>query len=163
WGDVASPADLLQLVTRASYGSTQLVATAEVSGGSPLDRIAALLASFTPFEGLLLALVDANPGRPIVVVGNVLDDSLKGSYWYYYRGFVAQLLPMAQDVKLGEMAAENERLLGLYRPPDSTTIKTRSFEPGILVQYASVPQRVGSEYEKGGLSAEARRWYQRAL
>jgi hypothetical protein len=108
-------------------------------------------------------LVDANQGRPIGLVGAVLDDSLRGSYWYYYRGLVGQIEPLAKDVGLPQMASDNERLLAHYRPPAADAIDPRTFERGILVQYAAVPNRVGLEYERAQRYADARTWYERAL
>lgn len=53
-GNVDSAGALWRLVSRADYGSSQLVAEAANAGGSPVDRIAALFASFTLPEGILL-------------------------------------------------------------------------------------------------------------
>ncbi len=53
-GSVDSATSLLRLVTRADYGSGQLVAEAANAGGSAVDRVVALFASFTLPEGILL-------------------------------------------------------------------------------------------------------------
>lgn len=53
-GDVRSVGALVRLITRADYGSGQLVAEAANAGGSSVDRIVALCASFTALEGVLL-------------------------------------------------------------------------------------------------------------
>ena len=108
-------------------------------------------------------LVEANRGRPIAVLGNVPDQSLKGSYWFYQHGLVSLLEPMSKDIKLSEMVTDNEELLGRYKIPSTSVIKPKSFEGNILTRYARPALRVGEEYEKGHLYAEARTWYQRAL
>ena len=56
WGNVSSFHDLVGLITRRSYGSTRLVATAGYTGGSPWARLAALGVSFGPVAGLLIIL-----------------------------------------------------------------------------------------------------------
>jgi hypothetical protein len=114
-------------------------------------------------SGTLKALVEANRGRPVAMVGDPTDKSLQGSYWYYKRGLVALVKPLAEDVKLSEMVADNQRMLGRYRPPPPQAIKSKSFERGILTRYASAPFRLGEEFEKGRLYSEARVWYERAL
>jgi dolichyl-phosphate-mannose-protein mannosyltransferase len=125
-----------------------------------------LVVPFTRFDrrtGTTKALVDANQGRPIDVIWAAPDDSLKQSYWYYSRGLVLDLLPIAKDVTLNEMTADNERLLDLYRVPALTDLNQKTFEGAILVQYAMAPYRVGEEYEQAGLNDNARAWYERAL
>ena len=54
-GGVSSLAGLISLVTRADYGSRQLVAEAANAGGTFDERVLALLRSFTIVEGLLIA------------------------------------------------------------------------------------------------------------
>ena len=54
WGDVHSAEDLFALVTRQAYGGTQLASEAGVRGGSALERVGLLLASYGPLEALLL-------------------------------------------------------------------------------------------------------------
>ena len=56
WGNVSSFHDLVGLITRRSYGSTRLIATAGYTGGSPWTRIAALCISFGAVAGLLIVL-----------------------------------------------------------------------------------------------------------
>jgi hypothetical protein len=53
-GGVSSLAGLFSLVTRADYGSRQLVAEAANAGGTFDERVLALLRSFTIVEGLLI-------------------------------------------------------------------------------------------------------------
>lgn len=55
-GGVSSLRSLMALVTRADYGSSQLVAEAANAGGTFGSRLAALFASFTIPEGLLIVL-----------------------------------------------------------------------------------------------------------
>jgi hypothetical protein len=113
--------------------------------------------------GVMRALVDANRGRPIGIQGPALDDSLKDGYWYYGYGLVQLIEPMAKDVELTTMVADNERLLGSYRTPSRAAIKPGTFERGILSDYALPAYRVAKEFEAGNLAAEARRWYERSL
>lgn len=54
-GGVSSLGGLISLVTRADYGSRQLVAEAANAGGTFDERVVALLQSFTIVEGLLIA------------------------------------------------------------------------------------------------------------
>jgi hypothetical protein len=56
WGDISSPQDLVGHVLRSSYGTGQLVSEGRFQGGSIVDRIVALLGSFTPAEAILVAL-----------------------------------------------------------------------------------------------------------
>jgi 4-amino-4-deoxy-L-arabinose transferase-like glycosyltransferase len=114
-------------------------------------------------SGTMKALIDANRQRPIAVIGNLLDNSPEGSYWFYRRGLVSVVEPMERDVKLRQMVAENEQLLGRYRPPSPSAIKPRSFERGVLTLYAAPSLAVGQELEKAHQYVEARSWYQRAL
>jgi hypothetical protein len=55
-GGVSSISSLVALVTRADYGSSQLVAEGANAGGTFGSRISALLGSFTIPEGLLIVL-----------------------------------------------------------------------------------------------------------
>ena len=55
WQDVHSFGDLVALITRQSYGSTDLIPTAQYRGGSAAMRVAALATAFGPAG--LLALV----------------------------------------------------------------------------------------------------------
>jgi hypothetical protein len=54
WGDPTSAANFLAVITRKHFGSGQLVNAPQYQGGSALDRIAALGASFGVLAGLLL-------------------------------------------------------------------------------------------------------------
>jgi hypothetical protein len=56
WGDVASVQDFVALVSRADYGTGQLVSAEHFRGGSPVDRLLALTVSFSPIEAPLLML-----------------------------------------------------------------------------------------------------------
>jgi 4-amino-4-deoxy-L-arabinose transferase-like glycosyltransferase len=122
----------------------------------PFDR-------YNAKSGTMKALIDANRQRPIAVIGNLLDTSPEGSYWFYRRGLVSVVEPMEKDVKLSQMVAENEKVLRRYRPPSPSAIKLRSFERGVLTDYATPSLAVGQELEKAHRYAEARSWYQRAL
>jgi 4-amino-4-deoxy-L-arabinose transferase-like glycosyltransferase len=122
----------------------------------PFDR-------YNAKSGTMKDLLDANRQRPIAVIGNLLDNSPEGSYWFYRHGLVSVVEPMEKDVKLRQMVADNEQLLSRYRPPSPSAIKPRSFEPGVLTLYAAPSLAVGQELEKGRQYVEARSWYQRAL
>ncbi len=113
-------------------------------------------------EGTMKALVDANRERPISLVGVVLDNSLLGSYYYFNRGLVRDITP-EMGTSPDRLVAENERLLSLYRPPAFGATRPRSWERGILEDYAYGPYRVGKQFEDGRIYTEARRWYERAL
>ena len=56
WGNVSSVRDLIDLVTRKSYGGRRLVSTPGYSGGSPFARLIALGLSFGPLAATLIAL-----------------------------------------------------------------------------------------------------------
>ena len=53
WQDVRSFGDLIALITRQSYGTTDLIPTAQYRGGPPALRVAALATAFGP-AGLLV-------------------------------------------------------------------------------------------------------------
>jgi len=120
-------------------------------------------AQFDGVSGTLKALVEANPGRQIAVVGIDPDDSLRGSYWFYRRGLVSVIEPMSRDVGLDELMADNQRLLTLYKPPSPSDIKTRSLELTILSHYATPALVVAGQCEELHYYPEARAWYERAL
>lgn len=54
WGNVSSFQDLIRLIARRSYGSTQLVNTPGYTGGPAWPRLAALFVSFGWLSGLLI-------------------------------------------------------------------------------------------------------------
>lgn len=56
WGNISSFGDLLDHFLRRDYGTGQLVSSPDYQGGSPVQRVVALLESFGPLEGLLLVL-----------------------------------------------------------------------------------------------------------
>ena len=56
WGDPSSFANFLAVITRQHYGSGHLTSEVNYQGGSPIDRILALSASFGVLGGLLLLL-----------------------------------------------------------------------------------------------------------
>jgi 4-amino-4-deoxy-L-arabinose transferase-like glycosyltransferase len=122
-----------------------------------------------PFEkyggptGNMKALIEANPSRPVAVIGIASEDSIKGSYWFYRRGLVAEVEPMSRDVKLDELIADNERLFTRYRPPAPGDIKEHSLERTVLTHYATPAFVVAQQCEDLHYNAEARDWYQRAL
>lgn len=112
----------------------------------------------------LKALVAANPGRTIMVLDEPLpDDSLSSGYWYYTRGLAEQVLPLAEDRDLPQLAAENERLFSAYRVPSLSEVNQQSLERELLTQYALADYRVGHQYEELQMTDMARTWYQRAL
>lgn len=112
----------------------------------------------------LKTLVAANPGRTIAVVDEPLpDESLSSGYWFFTRGLVQQVLPLAVDRDLPEMVAENERLLAGYRVPAVSEVDQESFERALLSQYALAAYRVGYQYEEQQMREQALGWYQRSL
>ncbi|HEV2690273.1 MAG TPA: DUF2723 domain-containing protein [Bryobacteraceae bacterium] len=114
-------------------------------------------------SGTLKDFIEANPGRPIAVVGVDPDDSLKGSYWYYHRGLVAVVEPISKDVTIDEMMADNEKLFSRYRPPSQHDIKSKSLEPSIVGHYVILAFGAGEQCEQLHYYPQARVWYQRAL
>src|SRR5205823_525225 len=106
---------------------------------------------------------DANPGRPMGIVGAPLDQSLQGSYWLWRRGLVLQVEPEGKKVFLDELAAETERLLQQYRPPNKRSIRAKSFESALFADYPLPAVKVGEEYDKAGMYPQAQGWYERAL
>jgi tetratricopeptide (TPR) repeat protein len=130
------------------------------------ERNPGLALPFTRLDGKAATtrtLVEANPGRPIVVVGDLTDKSLEGLYWFYQRGLVSVMEPMSKDIMLSQMAAENEKLLSSYKLPSPDRVKWKTFEAGIIARYATPAYKVAQEYDKGRRFEEARHWYQRAL
>lgn len=112
----------------------------------------------------LKALVDANPMRSFVVLDEPLpDDSLAAGYWFYSHGLAQEVLPVTVDRDLPQLVSENEQLLGTYRIPKLSDVKTDSFERSLLSQYALVAYRVGQQEESLQRTDDARTWYQRAL
>jgi 4-amino-4-deoxy-L-arabinose transferase-like glycosyltransferase len=129
-------------------------------------RYPTLVIPFDHFDGQsgsLKALVEANPNRPMAVIGVDSDDSLKGNHWFYRRGLVSVVEPMSRDVKLDEMMADNGRLLGGYKPPLPTDIKSNSLEVTFLSHYATPAVVVAGQCEQLGYYRDARAWYERAL
>jgi len=111
----------------------------------------------------LRALIEANPGRQVAIIGPVPDKSLDQDYWSYQRGLVSVVEPASRHITLSEMTNDNEQLMKRYQPPSPGSINAESFESEILASYAQPAWRIGHEYERGGWKTEARAWYQRAL
>jgi len=111
----------------------------------------------------LRALVDANPQRSFATVGALTDNSLSNAYWLYRRGLVEQIEPMSTDVGLDAAAQENERLANLYRLPDPSKIRRKTFEISILAKYARGPVSMAKQFELAHLDRQAEVWYRRAL
>jgi hypothetical protein len=111
----------------------------------------------------LRALIEANPGRPVAIIGTVPDKSLDQYYWSYQRGLVSVMEPASRQITLSEMASDNEQLMERYHPPSFRSINSEGFESEILALYAQPALRIGHEYRRGGWKKEARAWYQRAL
>lgn len=111
----------------------------------------------------LKMLIEANPGRPIGIIGTLRDDSLHQDYWAYPYGLVNLAQPRSKKGMLSQMVSDNEELMKRYRPPQPDRINAKSFESDILTLYAQPAWRIGTQYEGGGWKDEARTWYQRAL
>ena len=75
WGNVSSFRDLIGLITRRSYGSTQLVNTPGYTGGPPWPRLAALFASFDWLGGIL------------IVAGAI--EAYRRRRWFFWFGVIA--------------------------------------------------------------------------
>jgi Protein of unknown function (DUF2723) len=117
-GGVTSLASFIALVTRADYGSSQLVAEAANAGGSFGSRVAALLSSFTIPEGLLIvtgaaaawrteraylwfaALAFLVAGPAFMAYAN-LDVSQPYGLWVLQRFFLLSHVILAPFVALG--------------------------------------------------------------
>jgi len=111
----------------------------------------------------LKALVEANPDRPLAIVGPPPDNSLDQDYWPRPRGLVNLVQPKSKPLTLEQMMADNEELLNRYHHYSLGEIKWKTFEGEIMELYAVPLWRIGHEQERAGAMAEARTWYQRAL
>jgi len=111
----------------------------------------------------LKALVEANPDRPLAIVGPPPDNSLDQDYWPRPRGLVNLVQPKSKPLTLEQMMADNEELLNRYHRYSLRKIKWKTFEGEIMELYAVPLWRIGHEQERAGAMAEARTWYQRAL
>ena len=111
----------------------------------------------------LKMLIEANPRRPIGIIGSLRDNSLNKDYWPYPYGLVNLAEPRSRKITIAQMVVDNERLMKRYRPPSPGRINAKSFEGDILTLYAQSARLIGSQYEGGGWKDEARSWYQRAL
>jgi Protein of unknown function (DUF2723) len=130
------------------------------------ERYPDLAVPFDHYDGQrqnLRALIEANPGRPVAIIGTVPDKSLDQYYWSYQRGLVSVMEPASRQITLSEMASDNEQLMERYHPPSPRSVNSEGFESEILSLYAQPALRIGHEYERGGWKKEARAWYQRAL
>ncbi len=56
WGNIASAGDLIAHFLRRDYGTGQLISAPEYQGGSPVERVVALLVSFGLVNGALAGL-----------------------------------------------------------------------------------------------------------
>jgi hypothetical protein len=131
-------------------------------------RDTALVIPFTRYDpsrpqSTLRALVEANPSRPFELVGPPTDSSLDVSHWVYRRGLVSEIEPMARDIDIGEAARENDRLMGMYRPPRASKIRRNTFEISYLTQYVGAATAMGDQFATKSLDAQAESWYKRAL
>lgn len=111
----------------------------------------------------LKALVEANPDRPIAIVGPPPDNSLDQNYWPRPRGLLNLVQPKSKPLTLEQMIADNEQLLSRYHRYSLPEIKWKTFEGEIMELYAVPLWRIGHERERAGAKTEARVWYQRAL
>jgi 4-amino-4-deoxy-L-arabinose transferase-like glycosyltransferase len=130
------------------------------------QRYPDLVVPFDHYDGQrqnLRALIEANPGRPVAIIGTLPDKSLDQYYWSYQRGLVSVIEPASRQITLSEMTSDNEQLMKRYHPPSPRSINAEGFESEILGLYAQPAWRIGDEYERDGWKKEARAWYQRAL
>jgi hypothetical protein len=77
WGNVSSLHDLIGLITRRSYGSTQLVNTPGYTGGAPWPRLAAFFISF----GWL--------GAVLICAGGI--EAYRSRRWYFWFTLLASV------------------------------------------------------------------------
>ena len=113
----------------------------------------------------LKALVEANPGRTVCIVGTIGNDdhSLDRDYWPYQHGMLITVLPKSKTISVDQMIADNDALLTRSHPPAFAMVRRESFEADILNIYAWPAYRIGTDCERVSLNAEARHWYERAL
>jgi 4-amino-4-deoxy-L-arabinose transferase-like glycosyltransferase len=111
----------------------------------------------------LKALIEANPGRPVAIVGNLRDNSLDRDNWSYLHGLVKLLQPRSNRIRLSQMVPDTEQLMKRYRPPAPEKVHWKSFESEILALYAKPAWLIGNVYEQGEQKEDAHAWYERAL
>ncbi len=114
-------------------------------------------------QGNIRTLVEANPGRPVAIVGPVPDNSLERDYKARLFGLMMIVERKSKLITLSEMVMENDQLSKKYSPPPPGQINAKGFESDILALYAQPDWRIGNEYERAGLKSPARDRYQRAL
>ncbi|MGH8100226.1 MAG: tetratricopeptide repeat protein, partial [Chthoniobacterales bacterium] len=130
------------------------------------ERYPGFVIPFEQYDGQrnnLKALVDANPGRPVALIGTLRDNSVDQDHWAYLYGLVNLLEPRSKRIMLSQLVSDTEELMQRYRPPPAASIKSKSFESEILALYAQPAWRIGDVYQSAGQITEARTWYQRAL
>jgi len=130
--------------------------------------------SAAPFKRLF----DANRKRPLMAIGDLPDDSTRGSYYFSTHGLVYDVHQIQDVVVLDDLVAENEQVLATYRPPKYADFvgPFRPWERLSLVDYSLAYYRVGHEFQiaaddlkakqparAAGLYDSARQWYERAL
>jgi hypothetical protein len=76
---------------------------------------------------------------------------------------VEQIEPMSKDIGLDVAAQENERLANLYRLPDPSKVRRKTFEISILAKYERGPASMAKQFELARLDRQAEVWYRRAL
>jgi hypothetical protein len=122
-----------------------------------------------PFESYdgqqnnLKALVEANPDRPIAVVGRKVDQSLDEAYGTYPLGLFDRVRPKSKRIDLTDLVRDNERIQARLRPPSHAVVNPRSLESEILLDYVQVNWRIGRACQAAGSTSEATKWYERAL
>lgn len=120
-------------------------------------------ARYDPRSATMKMLVEANQGRPIAYLGDFPDESLKEGYWAYGYGLVQLIEPLAKDIDLDQMVADNNRLMASYRPPSVSSVKPGTWERSIVTAYARPAGRVALEFLQAQLYPGARQWFERAL
>lgn len=107
-------------------------------------------------------LIEANPGRPIALLGPPPDSSAMRDYWPYPHGLVQLIQPKSKWIEIDDYVRDNEQLFKSYRPPAPASIRVNTFESAILFSYSLAAWQIGSKYENAGSKTKARAWYQRA-
>jgi 4-amino-4-deoxy-L-arabinose transferase-like glycosyltransferase len=109
-----------------------------------------------------LAIIRANPDRPVAFTGGPPDNSLSGKYYLYPDGLVSDLERVGHPIAVGRDESDNKAQLSRIVVPNYKSIKPDSIEPVILDHYANIPYRIGQAYQLAGQKAEAITWYRRA-
>jgi hypothetical protein len=116
-----------------------------------------------PSTVTVLAIIRANPHRPIAFIGPPPDTSIDGKYYLYPDGLVSYLKRVGHPVLVTQDESDNEAQLARIHVPNDKTIKPDSNEQAILDAYAEIPYRIGQTYQLAGQKSEAVAWYRKTV